>query len=161
VTFAQSYLGQLRAVVGDRLLLMPGARVVIERSDGRILLERRADFGIWGVPGGVPEVGEDITATIVRETQEETGLVVRDVRPFGYACDPAFETLHYPNGHVCQYFSLMFYATAFEGSLECVDGESTSLEWFASDALPEMLPNMRRSIEAYDRFKRTGEFQLI
>jgi 8-oxo-dGTP pyrophosphatase MutT (NUDIX family) len=160
-SFHDSYLGRLRAELGNRLLLMPGSRIVIERHDGAVLLQRRSDFGIWGIPGGVPEEGEDILSVIVRETREETGLTVHAPKPFGYACDPAFETIAYPNGHVCQYFSLMFYATAYDGALGGSDGESLELEWFRPDGLPTMMPNMKRSIEAYGRFKETGEFQLI
>jgi 8-oxo-dGTP pyrophosphatase MutT (NUDIX family) len=140
---------------------MPGTRVVIEREDGAVLLERRSDFGIWGIPGGCPEEGEDIVSAIVRETQEETGLTICNPKPFGYACEPSFETIVYPNGHACQYFSLMFYATSYEGILGGFDGESLDLHWCKPDALPDMLPNMKRSVEAYGRFKKTGEFQLI
>ena len=159
--FHESYLGRLRSEVGSRLLLVPGTRVVIEREDGAVLLQRRSDFDIWGIPGGTPEEGEDILSVIVREAQEETGLTVIAPKPFGYACDPSFETIVYPNGHACQYFSLMFYATAYEGELGGNDGESLDLGWFKPEELPAMLPNMRRSVEAYGRFKLTGEFQLI
>jgi 8-oxo-dGTP pyrophosphatase MutT (NUDIX family) len=100
-------------------------------------------------------------SAIVRETEEETGLTIKEPKPFGFACDPTFETILYPNGHACQYFSLMFYATAYEGRLGGTDGENLELAWFRAEELPEMLPNMRRSVEAYGRFKRTGEFQLI
>ncbi|MCB8821284.1 NUDIX domain-containing protein [Microvirga rosea] len=160
-SFQESYLGRLRDAVGNRLLLVPGTRIVIEREDGRILLQRRSDFGIWGIPGGVPEEGENITDAIVREVHEETGLTVKDLQPFGYACDPDFETIRYPNGHVCQCFSLMFCARAYEGVLGGSDGESLELDWFGPDALPTILPNMRRSIEAYVRFRTSGEFQMI
>lgn len=160
-SFRESYLGRLREEVGDRLLLMPGCRIVVEGEGGRVLLQRRSDFGIWGIPGGVPEEGEDILDAIVRETQEETGLTVRKPQAFGYASHPDFETIRYPNGHVCQYFSLMFCATSFEGALGGSDGESLELGWFAPDDLPAMLPNMRRSVEAYGRFKASGEFQMI
>jgi len=46
MAFADSYLGQLRELIGNRLVLMPGARVVIERDDGRILLQKRTDIGL-------------------------------------------------------------------------------------------------------------------
>jgi 8-oxo-dGTP pyrophosphatase MutT (NUDIX family) len=160
-SFHESYLGRLRGMVGDRLLLVPGARIVIEREDGKVLLQRRSDFGIWGIPGGTPEEGEDMRDVIVREVREETGLFVKDPRPFGYACNPAFETIRYPNGHVCQYFSIMFCATTYEGELGRSDRESLALDWFEPGELPAMLPNMKRSVEAYARFRQCGEFQMI
>ncbi|MEC7675441.1 MAG: hypothetical protein VYB89_07925, partial [Pseudomonadota bacterium] len=61
--FWASYLGQLRTKIGDDLVLMPGARAVMERADGLILLERRADFGIWGLPGGNAEAGQSLEQT--------------------------------------------------------------------------------------------------
>ena len=50
--FGNSYVGQLRKLVGSRLLLVPGARIVIENSSREILLQKRSDFGLWGLPGG-------------------------------------------------------------------------------------------------------------
>jgi ADP-ribose pyrophosphatase YjhB (NUDIX family) len=161
VSFAESYLGRLRALIGDRLVLMPGARIVIERDDGRILLQQRTDFGIWGLPGGSAEEGEGLEAVVLRETAEETGLIVRDVEPFGFGCDPQYETFVFPNGDQVQFFALMFYTRSFEGEAAVTDDESSAVGWFAVDALPEMLPNMARSIEAYQRFKKTGKFQMI
>ena len=46
---------------------------------GRLLLVRRANEpgrGLWSVPGGRVEPGEDDAAAVVREVAEETGLVV-------------------------------------------------------------------------------------
>jgi 8-oxo-dGTP diphosphatase len=46
---------------------------------GRLLLVRRANEpgrGLWSLPGGRVEEGEDDAAALVREMAEETGLVV-------------------------------------------------------------------------------------
>ena len=159
--FADTYLGQLRAVIGDRLVLMPGARIVIEDSEGRILLQKRSDFDLWGVPGGAPETGDTILAAIIREVEEEVGLIVRDPQPFGFASDPAFETIRYPNGDRCQYFVMLFHTRQFEGHAHVADEESLEVAWFAPDALPDMLPNMRRTLEAFSTFRRKETFQMI
>lgn len=53
-----------------------GAVVV---DQGRVLLVRRGREplkGHWSLPGGMLEVGEALTAGVVREVREETGLVV-------------------------------------------------------------------------------------
>jgi len=161
MAFADSYLGQLRALIGNRLVLMPGARIVIERADGRILLQKRTDCGLWGLPGGNAEEGEGLDAAVIREVVEETGLIVSDIEPFGFGCDPQYETFQFPNGDRTQFFVLMFYTRSFEGEPAVTDDESTAVGWFAPDGLPEMLPNMARSIEAYLRFKASGKFQMI
>ena len=78
-SFPESYLGQLRAVVGHRMLLVPGARVVLENHRGEILLQQRSDFGVWGLPGGNAEIGESLATVAMREVQEETGLSVSNL----------------------------------------------------------------------------------
>lgn len=45
-------------------------------EDNRILLQKRVDDGSWCLPGGYTESNESPTETAVRETREETGLVV-------------------------------------------------------------------------------------
>ena len=48
-------------------------------DEGRLLLIRRGrepGRGLWSLPGGRCEPGEDPAAAAVRETYEETGLVV-------------------------------------------------------------------------------------
>lgn len=53
-----------------------GAVVV---DQGRVLLVRRGREplkGHWSLPGGMLEIGEPLTAGVVREVQEETGLLV-------------------------------------------------------------------------------------
>ena len=46
----------------------------IINADERILLIRRADNGLWAMPGGVLEVGETAAEGVVREALEETGV---------------------------------------------------------------------------------------
>jgi ADP-ribose pyrophosphatase YjhB (NUDIX family) len=55
------------------------AGAIVHDAAGRLLLVRRGrepGRGLWSLPGGRCEAGEDAAATAVRETFEETGLVV-------------------------------------------------------------------------------------
>jgi 8-oxo-dGTP pyrophosphatase MutT (NUDIX family) len=158
--FKDSYLGRLREVVGNRLILMPGARCIIERGDGRILFQKRADNGLWCIPSGYAEVNEDIVRVMLREVREETGLEVLDAKPWGYSSDPRFETMHYPNGDVVQAFGLDFHASRWSGTLHAEGVETEALDWFAPDALPPLLEGHLRALARFQTFKRTGEFQL-
>lgn len=58
-----------------RIIVTGGA--IITDSAGRILLQKRSDYGDWGLPGGGMEPGESIEETMVREVKEETGLDVK------------------------------------------------------------------------------------
>ncbi len=159
--FARSYLGQLRAVVGSRLLLVPGMRIVVENEAGAVLLQLRSDYRLWGLPGGVPDEGEAAGATVIRETFEETGIRVLDPVPFGFASDPAHEVWTYPNGDRCHYFTLLYTARSFTGEPITGNEESLQVGWFHPDALPNLLPVMTRTLDAYRRYRSTGSFQSI
>jgi ADP-ribose pyrophosphatase YjhB (NUDIX family) len=56
-----------------------GAAVLIRDERGRVLLVRRAPgatrSGLWSVPAGFVDYGEEVRAAAKRELEEETGLV--------------------------------------------------------------------------------------
>ena len=58
-----------------------GSRAVVER-DGMILLSHEIKSGWWLVPGGGMEAGETPEECCIRETEEETGLIIRPLRQF-------------------------------------------------------------------------------
>lgn len=57
------------------------------RKDGRVLISQRAQDGLlgglWEYPGGKQKAGEGIQETLVREVQEELGVLVRVKEPLG------------------------------------------------------------------------------
>jgi len=59
---------------------IPGTSIIPILPDGRIVLIRRRDNGLWGLPGGMVDWGEDIPSTIERELKEETGLDLVQIR---------------------------------------------------------------------------------
>ena len=58
-----------------------GSRAVAVR-DGMILLSHETKSGWWLVPGGGIEEDETPEQCCIRETEEETGLIVRPLRQF-------------------------------------------------------------------------------
>ncbi|WP_374653162.1 NUDIX domain-containing protein [Dongia sp.] len=162
MSFRDSYLFPLRQKVGNDLLLLPGASCLFVHDDGSILLERRSDFGIWGIPAGSPEPGEDIATAIRREMAEETGVEVETVTPYGFASDPRTKTITFPNGHRCQFFVMLFWADWPQGAVPVTSEESFEFGWFRPNALPEaIMPSTPVGIAAYLRFRETGAFQLV
>lgn len=62
-----------------------GIKVVIVNNRGELLLLRRAPQalhpGIWSLPGGGLENGEDPQKGLEREVREETRLAIVDIKP--------------------------------------------------------------------------------
>jgi 8-oxo-dGTP pyrophosphatase MutT (NUDIX family) len=138
IGWAESYLGQLRALAGDRVLLFVGARGVIRDVAGRVLLIRRADNGYWAVPAGAMELGESIAEAAVREVREETGLSATALTPFAmYTGAQYTHTNMY--GHTYQLHITAFRIDAWQGELLTRTDETTDAGFFAPDALPEPL----------------------
>src|SRR4051812_21722022 len=111
------------------------ADAVVFDERGRVLLQRRADFGVWGLPGGAVEVGETLARAVRREVKEETGLDVEVLRLVGAYSEPGQTTVRYPSGDVVHYVSLTFECRVVGGRPQ-TDAESTELGWFPPDALP-------------------------
>jgi 8-oxo-dGTP pyrophosphatase MutT (NUDIX family) len=154
-----SYLWELRQQVGSRLLLMPGAQVLVVDA-GRILFQRSRDTGLWELPAGAAEPGGSFRATAARELYEETGLEVasEDLVPFASLSEADLHTLTYPNGDVLHCFALCFEARRFRGSLRPAADEVLELGFF--DEPPgELHPPTQVVLRLYDAYRATGVFQ--
>lgn len=140
------YVQTIRSRIGHDLLILTGAGAIIRNQDGAILLQRRSDSGLWGIPGGMIEPGEEPAAAVIREVHEETGLDVVPERITGVYGGASHITT-YPNGDNVAITSITFECRVVGGRLEALDGESLELVWFAPDALPEsLLPRHRERI---------------
>src|SRR5262245_58901143 len=90
------------------MLIRPGVSAIIVTGEG-LLLERRADNQLWGLPGGGVEPGESVRAAVVREVREETGLEVSPGRLIGvYSAPENHQIVTYPDGNVIHYVSTSF-----------------------------------------------------
>ncbi len=158
--FKDSYIGRLRALVGKQRLLVLGTRVIVERADDQILLQKRRDLNLWSLPGGNVEDGEAIVTAAIREVREETGIETRDLIGFGYASDPQHEMLTFPNGDQCHFHAMLFVTRNFGGELLAANDESLAVAWHDPDNIPDAFPRIYRTLDAYRRYRATGQFQL-
>jgi 8-oxo-dGTP pyrophosphatase MutT (NUDIX family) len=113
--------------------IVPAVTAFIANSRGEILLERRSDNGRWGMPGGVQEIGESITQTVVREVREETGIDVEVTGLVGIYTDPG-HVIAFSDGEVRQEFSLCFRTRPVGGEI-AVSSESREVRWVPASQL--------------------------
>lgn len=140
------FISNLREKVGHDLLIVVGVAGVIFNEDDEILLQLRADFDVWGIPGGLLEPGEDPAEAVVREVLEETGLYVIPERIIG-VYGGKDHLITYPGGDQVAITSITFRCRIGSGSLDTGDDETLALHWFRFDALPEnILPHHRQRI---------------
>lgn len=105
----------------QKLMTMPHKRigVAVIVNDGKVLIDRRLPRGemanLWEFPGGKIEAGETAEECIVREIQEELGVVVR-VNRF------LTEITHsYPSFVVTLYVYLCEIVTGTPQPLQCAE----------------------------------------
>ncbi|MEV4078672.1 NUDIX domain-containing protein [Nonomuraea fuscirosea] len=161
VTFEDSYLGLLRRDVGSRLLLVPGAQVLLIDDLDRVLFQRRSDNGVWEIPAGSCEPDQDFRGTAAAELGEETGLTVEpdDLIPFACLSDPAVHTLQYPNGDLVHAFAMCFYSRTWTGTLQ-KNPEVIEHRFLPISKPPSPIhPPTMTVLDLYLAYRSSGRFQ--
>jgi 8-oxo-dGTP pyrophosphatase MutT (NUDIX family) len=112
-------------------------------SSRGVVLHRHRRLGIWVQPGGHVDPGETPEAASVRETVEETGLVVRHVDPvvlFHVDVHPG------PRGHT--HYDLRYVLVGEPLDPEPPVNESPDVFWFDFDAAIERAePSLAAALE--------------
>ncbi len=107
------------------------AAVLIEK-DGHVLLVRRVNEpfrGLWTLPAGFINGGEDPAEAAARECLEETGLSVRVTRVLDIISGK-----EHPRGAD---FIIVYQASVVGGKLK-PDDDVDAAEWFARESLPPL-----------------------
>jgi len=155
----ESYVRWIRQFIGHQTFISTGTGAVIRDEQGRILLQKRSDVGLWGIPGGGQELGERIDETLRREVREEVGLDVQPRRLIGLYSFP-HGTLTYPNGDRMHPLSALFECEVTGGDLISDGDEVLEIGWFAPDKLPLLTPNSREAMWAVEHFRGEALFEI-
>ena len=91
---------------GEKYTLPPefrriGCRAIIIEN-GRILLSYEVNTGVYLSPGGGLESGETFEECVIREVREETGNVVKILRPFINVNEYFYEKVYESKYFVCE-----------------------------------------------------------
>ena len=103
---------------------------VLMTQHGRVLLVRRSGEpfrGLWTLPAGFVNSGEDPAEAAARECLEETGLSVRVTRVFDIIAGK-----EHPRGAD---FVIVYVAEVIGGELKA-DDDADAVEWFDKNNLP-------------------------
>ncbi len=137
------YVRALRKMIGTNRIFMPAVRAIIRNEAGDLLLQRRTDIPVWGLPAGGVEIGESLTDAVKREVLEETALTVLAVEPMGIYSGLA-QQFTYPNGDQVQGLAMAFIITEWEGDPTPDGHEGTEVRFFPLDGIPEDLFPLHR-----------------
>ena len=98
------YIQNIRKKVGKDKIILNFTCGILNQS-GKILLQKRADKGTWGLPGGAIELGESALEALVREFYEETGIEVRAEKLLNVYTKYSDS---YPNGDEAQVLTILY-----------------------------------------------------
>lgn len=133
----------------DFLHVQIGANTIVER-DGEVLLVKLnygPREGRWALPGGLVEAEETPEQCAIRETEEETGLIV--------ALEGLFATYRSPPSPI---LIVIYRARIESGELRLAPEELSDAAFFPRDRLPQMeelaWPSTVRGLDAWRAFER-------
>ena len=118
----------------------PAAGILVRDDEGCVLLVRRKFepfAGLWTMPAGFIEYGEEVEETAVRELEEETGLIIEiDAIHAVESCrdDPRGNTV-----------LVMFEGHVKDGDLKAGD-DAEEVGFFSLDSLPEIAFNCQKRV---------------
>ncbi|MEA1977676.1 MAG: NUDIX hydrolase N-terminal domain-containing protein [Chloroflexota bacterium] len=124
-----------------------GASSVVQ-LDSKILLIQRTDNGLWGVPGGLVEVGEVLSEAAIRELEEEAGVSGSPVDLLA-----VFDSRLWKSKSKTHLYHFVFLVEA-DNPKPTPGPEALSADFFSEADLPELSPGQDRRIPVIFRILR-------
>jgi len=145
------YVKSMRKYIGHECLLLAGSGVLIYKN-GRVLLQKRRDNGLWADHGGCVEIGESLEETAKRELFEETGLIANKLEFFNiYSGKDMLYT--YPNGDKTYLIVTLWICEDYSGEIKMDSSEVADLKWFDINEMPkDITPILKKAFDDFVRF---------
>ena len=122
--------------------------IIVEVSDGIVLIERKNRPHGWAIPGGFVDYGESIETAARREAKEETSLDVVLTEQFYTYSDPRRDARHHT-------VSTVFIASA-DGVPRGADDAKLARIFHENDLPEPIVFDHTEILRDYFAFKKTG-----
>lgn len=104
---------------------------------------------MWGIPGGLMELGESAEETAKREVFEETGLTVGKLKLIDvFSREGSY--IKVPNGDEFYAVTVAYYTNEISGSFNMDESESLEFAFISIDEFPKNIVKSHKKI--IDRF---------
>ena len=127
---------------------VPTVDIIIEVEEAIVLIKRKNPPHGWALPGGFVDYGESFETAAVREAEEETGLVVKNLQQFRTYSDPDRD----PRQHTA---STVFIAQADTQPKAGDDAAEAKL--FTEENLPELVFDHSKILTDYFAVKKENK----
>lgn len=124
----------------------PCGDAAVVDEERRILLIRRADDGLWAMPGGAFEMGETAAEGVAREAREEAGVEVEVTDLIG-----VYDSRFCETRSSLQLYQFVFLCHVVGQTTPSTPYEVLDVEWFAEGNLPPLSPG--HTVRVPDVFK--------
>ena len=126
----------------------PTVDIIIEHSDGIVIIERLENPLGYALPGGHIDYGESAEEAAIRETKEETGLDLTDIKEIGFFSNPDRD----PREHKVS----MVYVAKGHGTLKA-GSDAKCVHIMDPSQLPKLQFDHDQIVKAYLRKKMQGQ----
>jgi len=132
------YYKQIRKFIGHNLLILPAVAARIGDKEN-ILLVKKRESKIWGLPAGAVEPNETAEEALKREMLEELNAKIKIIKLRGIYTSPSFD-YSYPNGDKVHPFILFFDCEFVDNNMNFMPNkEVEEIRYFSLNNLPPML----------------------
>ena len=129
--FVQEWMESVGEGISGYVTPKVAVGAIVGDDDGRILLVRRADSGVWLYPTGWADVGYSPAEVAIKEVAEETGIQCEPVRLLSVVDGMRMGFTRFGM------YMLLFQCRAVGGELAGHPLETSGVGWFGRDELPE------------------------